>query len=144
MSASPYDYICEPIEKWCQENYYTDFLVTIWVGDHETTQYLGLEDNASGFVWEYDWWEGEQDVRLLGFFPVNEIKLHNYPVESNSFRIRHGTDEELAKYINEISNGDCPPVGDCPDGFRENETCTPWQCWLSWLKAPVEPGEVSE
>lgn len=46
--------------------------------------------------------------------------------------------EELAKYINEISNGDCPTVGDCPEGLRENETCTPWQCWLYWLKSPVD------
>jgi len=52
--------------------------------------------------------------------------------------------EELAKYINEISNGDCPTVGDCPEGVRENETCTPWQCWLYWLKSPVEPVEEEE
>lgn len=56
-------------------------------------------------------------------------------------RIRAMTDDELAKYINEISNGDCPTVGDCPEGVRENETCTPWQCWLFWLKSPVEVDE---
>lgn len=137
MSASPYDYICEPIEKWCQENYYTDFLVTIWVGDHETTQYLGLEDNASGFVWEYDWWEGEQDVRLLGFSPVNEIKLRNYPVESNSFRIRHASDEELAKLFVAIAAKKRTPVytaeGFCLDNGEMSETD-----WLSWLKSPME------
>lgn len=65
-------------------------------------------------------------------------KPRNVTPQTNADRIRAMTDEELAKYINEISNGDCPTVGDCPEGVRENETCTPWQCWLYWLKSPVE------
>lgn len=141
MSVSPYDYICEPIEEWCKKNYYTDFLVTIRVGDREITEYLGLEDNASSFVWEYDWWEGEEDVRLLGFAPVDGIKLHNYPVTSNSDRIRSLSDEELAV----ICEDGCPPGApicnsvETIEGETMKEHCQ--RCWLNWLKAPVEEDE---
>ena len=27
------------------------------------------------YVWEYDWWEGEQDVLLVAIAPVSEIDL---------------------------------------------------------------------
>lgn len=62
-------------------------------------------------------------------------------VITNYDRLISKTPEELAKYISEFSNGDCPTVGDCPEGIRENETCTPWQCWLYWLKSPADQEE---
>jgi hypothetical protein len=48
------------------------------------------------------------------------------------------TPEELAIYLSELANGDCPIIGDCPDGMKEKTTCTPSECWASWLKSPVE------
>jgi len=48
------------------------------------------------------------------------------------------TPEELAIYLSELANGDCPIIGDCPDGMKEKTTCTPSECWADWLKAPAE------
>ena len=79
MNNRPYETICEPIVAWCEKNYYTDFIVTIWINDHEQTEFLEFDATGPGLlVWKSDWWEGEKDVRLLGFAPLSEISIHNY------------------------------------------------------------------
>lgn len=77
--TNPYNDICIPIEEWCLKNYYTDFLVTIQLDDRETTEYLEFNAMTLGFIWKNDWWEGEKEVKLLGFIPIDAIKIHNYP-----------------------------------------------------------------
>lgn len=37
---------------------------------NEGKDYLNPE-----FVWEFDWWEGQQDVELVAFAPVSFVKL---------------------------------------------------------------------
>lgn len=61
-------------------------------------------------------------------------------IVTNADRIRSMTDEELAGQISEWNHGDCPPIELCPK--RRNESthyveCTPWKCWLDWLKKEV-------
>jgi len=77
-----YDFIGNLVEKWCEKTgWYCDFLVTFaYKYDHETeyteeTQILRWEDFH--FVWDDDWWEGQQNVKLCGFAPVDSIRLHN-------------------------------------------------------------------
>lgn len=77
--TNPYNDICIPIEEWCQKNYYTDFLVTIKVDDFKYTEYLEFNGNTMQFEWLNDWWEGEKDIRLLGFIPIDRINIQNYP-----------------------------------------------------------------
>ena len=77
MADTPYDTIAEPIVAWCEEHGYTDILVTIWINDHEQTELLEFDLTVPGLlVWRSDWWEGEKDVRLLGFAPLSEIHIH--------------------------------------------------------------------
>ena len=81
MNKTPYDTVLEPIEKWCEENYYTDFIVTILIDDAEITQLLEW-DAEDGFIWNSDWWEGQEDVKLEGFIPVSHIRIrgiHGFP-----------------------------------------------------------------
>ena len=81
-SSDPYDEITNIIEQWCKKNIWGDFLVTIETchtgGKPEiTTEYLGIDETGHKFIWEYDWWEGEPYVELLGFAPMCEIEIHN-------------------------------------------------------------------
>ena len=65
------------------------------------------------------------------------------PPQTNADRIRQMSDEELAEWILRE-----PTIGFfsvCPPGTKDGEDCptSPCeQCWLDWLKAPVE--EVDE
>ena len=79
---SGYDKIANAVEKWCEKTgWYTTFLVTIaYKYDFEKeyteeTEILWWEDH--GFVWDNDWWEGQQDVKLCGFMPIDSIRFHN-------------------------------------------------------------------
>lgn len=62
-------------------------------------------------------------------------------ITTNADRIRAMTDEEMAIQIADWNSGDCPPLEFCPKR-RDEKTkmfeCTPWKCWLDWLKAEVE------
>lgn len=140
MSKSAYDEICDPIKEWCEGNYYDDFLVTIWVGDHETTELLEFDANRFDFIWLNDWWEGEEDVRILGFAPISDIRLHNCQPRTHGDGIRAMTDDELAERMMAIDCFSCLL-------YEKNRCGFPWEgskCKeriLDWLKMPVEEGE---
>jgi len=137
--VSPYDYIVSPIIEWCEENYYTDFLVTIWVGDHEITEYLEFDFNTLDFIWQMDWWEGEKDVRLLGFTPLTDIHIHNYPTSTNADRIRSMSDEELAEYL--IADIEAEAIRRAGRYLTSGEINRAIADCLSWLRSPAEEGE---
>ena len=52
---------------------------------------------------------------------------------TNADRIRAMSDEELAKWLCVMN------IDDCPDKAHERH-CTDkcYECWLDWLKSPVE------
>lgn len=72
----------EPIVVWlkqkyeCEQNY------------QEVTDMLSLSDNGwfSEWLFENDWWEGQQDVDLIGFAPVSEIPM------DEKFRMKEGVE----------------------------------------------------
>ena len=78
MSKSPYAIIVEPIEKWSENHYYGNFLVTISIDGFEDTEILMYEP-GNGYIWENDWWEGQEDVKLLGFMPIDDIRIYGSP-----------------------------------------------------------------
>lgn len=41
-------------------------------------------DGEPQYIWEHDWWEGEQDVELIAAAPVSLITLKN--IETFSFK----------------------------------------------------------
>lgn len=124
--------IIATIDRWCQENYYTDFLVTLSLDGEVTTEYL--DSDFTEFLWLNDWDEGQKEVKLLGFAPVDTFVLRGAPKNkkssmTNADRIRAMTDEELAALANAFP---CPPTLVC--GCRND--CVP--CWLDWLREEAE------
>ena len=77
--ANPYEAIANIIDEWCKKAGYQDFLVRVSVGGFETTQFLQFDVSKPGFVWENDWWEGEQEVYLKGFLAVDDVQLYGLP-----------------------------------------------------------------
>lgn len=66
------------IEKWCIDNYYTSFVVWIKIGNTIIAEILDCVNGE--FEWLNDWWEGEEDVRMLGFQPIEYLTPHiGYP-----------------------------------------------------------------
>ena len=81
LIGDPYEQIVDVVDAWAKENIYTNMIVTISVNGAVTTQYLGLEFGVTGFhwVWEYDWFEGEPEVYLLGFRPLDMVHCIGLP-----------------------------------------------------------------
>lgn len=70
--------IFQPIKDWCEKYYYADFLVTIKADEWNCTTILyggDLRDhNAYSFL--DDWDEGQKEVELVGFIPIDLIEVH--------------------------------------------------------------------
>ena len=81
IGGDPYEQIGDIVDAWAKENIYTDMIVTVAVNGEIKTEYLGLNVDGRGFnwVWEYDWYEGERDVRLLGFRPLDLVHCYGLP-----------------------------------------------------------------
>ena len=64
---------------------------------------------------------------------INTSECADFRPMTNADRIRVMTDEELAAYM-----GDVQTWGGCPNHGARNckENCA--DCWLDWLKSPVE------
>lgn len=81
---TPYDSIAETIDKWCQENYYDDFLVTLRLNGKLCVEYLiyetGDPDRPDPYwLWDSDWWEGQKNTELVGFVAAHSIFVTGTP-----------------------------------------------------------------
>ena len=69
---------------------------------------------------------------VYGFIPDDDFP-EEQKLQTNADRLRAMSDEELAEFLAEYRCVHKAPH--CRDA-----NCV--QCWLDWLKSPVEPGEV--
>ena len=81
---TPYDTIADVIEKWCQDNYYSNFIVTLRIDGELCVEYLIYETGDPNrpdpyLVWESDWWEGQKDVELVGFIDISSVYVSGTP-----------------------------------------------------------------
>jgi len=68
-----YDAVSEIIEQWyLLMGYGTEltFAVTIENGDYVDTTIVTRTESGD-WEWEDDWWEGQKDIKLLGFCPIH-------------------------------------------------------------------------
>ena len=60
-----------------------DIIAVIKINEVETNQLFMVDTNEENyFIWETDWWEGEENVTLIDFFPVSEAQRANQSVQS--------------------------------------------------------------
>lgn len=81
VTGDPYDEIGGIIESACEhgEYPYSTFAVTVLVDGRESTEIMYFDFERCVFVWDIDWWEGERDVQLLGYCPIDEIHIYGTP-----------------------------------------------------------------
>lgn len=79
-TRDPYTEIANYIEAWylSVRGWCDDCLVTISRNGEEITEIL-FYTSAGEFEWEMDWWEGEKDIKLLGFRPISDLKYYGNP-----------------------------------------------------------------
>ena len=83
---TPYDTVGDYVESWIENEYgcYEQFIVGIKMKyDHEREYehinvIFSFDSEHSVFCWEYDWWEGQQEVYVEGIIPISEIKNYAY------------------------------------------------------------------
>ena len=73
-------------------------------------------------------------------YSMFEPKVKPKPI-TNYDLLRAMSVEEMALQVAEWNHGDCPPFEFCPK--HRNEVthyleCTPWKCWLDWLKQEAD------
>lgn len=79
MTYDVYGDIKDKVDCYAAIYGYDDYLVTINCGGRVITELLLCENGE--LTWTNDWWEGEEDVRLLGFIPIGHIKIYWTAVE---------------------------------------------------------------
>ena len=100
MVETPYETIANAVEAWCKEHGYQTMLVTIALhydgeAPREITEILEFDLSNMTAVWDSDWWEGEQSVELLGFTPLDSLRLHGRPANVVEVKTGKGVlDEE--------------------------------------------------
>lgn len=127
-SKDPYTEIANIIDKWCKKNFYDSFVVTISRDGQIITEYLELDGMSLDFIWENDWYEGEKDIVLIGFMPMQQLRVYGAG-ETNYDKVRAMNIEEMAKFI----GGD--PIHDiCPNNCDDDPEKPCKVCALDWLK----------
>lgn len=77
--------IFQPIKDWCEKYYYADFLVTIKADGCNCTTILYGGDlrDRDDYSFLDDWDEGQNEIELVGFIPIDSIEVHingeNFP-----------------------------------------------------------------
>lgn len=80
-----------------------DIIAVIKINEVETNQLFMVDTNEENyFIWETDWWEGEEDVTLIDFFPVSEAQRANQSVQSADTISRQMAIAEIARWIGYI------------------------------------------
>ena len=76
-----------------------DIIAVIKINEVETNQLFMVDTNEENyFIWETDWWEGEEDVTLIDFFPVSEAQRANQSVQSADTISRQAAIDALMKF----------------------------------------------
>lgn len=94
ISKDPYTEAAEIIEQWAKKNYYDDFVVTLRL-DGEIVTTLLCTDEAANLEWEDDWWEGQKEIRMIGFAPLRDLLCIGEPVKGNQYIVLALSKEEL-------------------------------------------------
>ena len=85
---TPYETVGDYLDAWIKNEYgcYGMFIVGIYMKyDHEKEfEHFNVVVTIDGseVIWDYDWWEGQQEVHVKGIIPVDEVK--NYAYDTNA------------------------------------------------------------
>ena len=96
-TTAPFNVISEAIKNWNEGNsfeqgyekilnevietipYWDDVLVVIKMKYKHETDYTYIcelvlyDDDKHELVWQSDWWEGQEEVNLVAYYPITEI-----------------------------------------------------------------------
>ena len=94
IAKDPYTEAAEIIEQWAKKNYYDDFVVTLRLDGKIETTLLCMTENAN-FEWEDDWWEGQKEIRIIGFTPLRDLLCIGEPIKGRQNVVLALNKEEL-------------------------------------------------
>lgn len=79
---NPYEVIANYIEN--HSEVIEDMIAVLEIDGVRTNKLLEYDFENGGFIFLSDWWEGEQEIALIDFFPVSEAcnpKTYIPPIE---------------------------------------------------------------
>lgn len=76
---TPPEDILDRVDAYAMIFGYDDYLVTIDLAGEVHTKILLCENGE--LAWVNDWWEGQDDVKLLGFIPISHINIYARSVD---------------------------------------------------------------
>ena len=74
------DEILDLIDEYCQRNGYEDMLVTLQADGDVLTVVLEFDGNNMTWCWSWDWYEGQRQVDLLGYVPLQHVRVFDEEV----------------------------------------------------------------
>ena len=90
---NPYQEVIKVVREWCDvydSGSYEDFLVELKLDGGYRTEILicDIADSDDYFVFLHDWYEGEQDIEIVGFRPVSTIHMEGIPNKDRRWRCK--------------------------------------------------------
>lgn len=73
-----YEAVSDIIKEWAEKNQpyvYCAYIVDIQTPNGRNMEYVEYDISDDCWVWQNDWWEGEDEIELFGFAPLDEIEL---------------------------------------------------------------------
>lgn len=91
LEPTPYDIVGDIIQKYWSDNEYEDLLVWIkqsYGKEHKQEAIVPvvatmLLEPITTVTYSFYWWQGQDNVELVGLIPLSEIKIDNYYTEYN-------------------------------------------------------------
>ena len=103
-----------------------DIIAVIEIDGITTNQLFMVDMQEDGyFVWKSDWYEGEQNIALIDFFPVSEAGRKNEPVGCNGCRYDWFGDPRCSKCARSFLDyyeADMKGIDDDGIGLMANKT----------------------
>lgn len=73
-----YEAVSDIIKEWAEKNQpyvYCAYIVDIQTPNGRNMEYVEYDISDDCWIWQNDWWEGEDEIELFGFAPLDEIEL---------------------------------------------------------------------
>jgi hypothetical protein len=70
-----YTVVSQMLVEWCEARgrCFSDLIIKIKVGDYEDTVFESFDSNNYCFVSDYDWWEGENTIQIIGIKRLEDV-----------------------------------------------------------------------
>lgn len=122
-----------------------DMIAVIRINEVETNQLFTVDMNEENyFIWKNDWWEGEEDVTLIDFFPVSEAQRANQSVQSADTISRQAAIDAIRNNVFAVTPTQIDTKIDCIECVEALPSAQPERKTAKWIATTsLQEGQIT-